>query len=347
VKPASIVQNLEGIIIFCNTVSDAESLASALDIMLLHGQLDSETFDDRIAQLRTRTVRSAVATSVLGVAFDVPDIRYVLQFRTPRSADDHEQQTGRCGRDGKLAWVYTFVGSDDTYKLPPEPDYWGVEAVRLHTTDTQICRRARTDLALHGITRTCVELQPCHYCDICARDSQLHDGTIHTPSAYPSSLIQKYLTPIATQPDVSTFSESIASSSFKEPVLKTNTPIFTTSISTQPPSSQSTEIQISTQYSQSAFPSSLHPPHPHSQELLALRNALDHFASTCIDCWLHRRSEVQNHSFEHCQFGLHAVPQYTNWVSSLRFSDGTCFGCGCPQRVCILIFLPFDQRAPY
>jgi hypothetical protein len=328
----------EGILVFCNTVPEAESLAKDLDLAVIHGRLEPAELAHRINSLRTRESKNAVCTPVLGVAFDVPGITYVLQNGCPRNAADHEQQTGRCGRAGKTGWVHTFVAISDTYPVPPEPDYWGVEAVRTHTTETHLCRRVRPNLALHGVSLTCVELTPYNPCDVCEQEG-LKDGKIKESSAYPPVLVQKYLSPIDTLPDVSIPSQSIiASSSISNTPEKPlpDLPNFTSSISPTNPSTQSPAIQISTQLSQSTFASQ--PFLPHSEQLHALRNALDYFSTSCVDCWLHQRTDSPNHSFEHCVHQLTSQPAYQLWCSQLVFPTGICYGCACPQYVCGFIY---------
>jgi len=328
----------EGILVFCNTVAEAESLAKELDLFVIHGRLEAPDLAARINSLRTRQVQSAVCTSVLGVAFDVPGITYVLQNGCPRNTADHEQQTGRCGRDGKTGWVHTFVAIDDNYPVPPEPDYWGVEAVRTHTIETHLCRRVRPNLVLHGVNLTCVELTPYNPCDVCKQDG-LKDGKIKVSSAYPPILVQKYLSPIDTLPDVSISSQSlIAVSSTSNPPAHTlpNFPNFTSSILPTNPSTQSPAIQISTQLSQSAYPPQLSL--PHSDKLHVLRNALDYFSTSCIDCWLHQRTDSPNHSFDRCVHQLASPPAYQKWCSELVFPNGICYGCACPQYVCDSVY---------
>jgi hypothetical protein len=317
----------EGILIFCNTVDEAKSLAVDLDIPVIHGKLDPLILAELIQKLCNREIKNAVCTSVLGVAFDIKDITHVLQNGCPRNSADHEQQTGRCGRRGKLGWAYTFVNQNESYPPPPEPDYWGVEAIRAQTLDDNLCRRIRPDLALHGISRTCVELPLYNPCDIC-RCNSLKDGKIKESSSYPAVLVHKYLSPMEAPAKVPARPTVVS----KDKPLP-NLPEFISQASPTIPNNQTTVIQISTQYSMAAFPSSLHARPPHSTELAALRKALDHFADTCIDCWVHRRTDSPNHSFQECPSRLAATSGYIEWLDSLKFQPGTCWSCGCPQYV--------------
>ncbi len=47
--------------------------------------------------------RILLASSALGMGVNFPDIRYVIHYGPARSIIDHVQQSGRAGRDGKLA----------------------------------------------------------------------------------------------------------------------------------------------------------------------------------------------------------------------------------------------------
>ena len=159
-----------------------------LDLPYIHDRLDPGDLNKRINKLRAHKYKSAVCTSVLGVAFDILDITFVLQYGCPRNCTEHEQQTSRCGHNGQGGWAYTFVSHNDSYPIAPKPDYWGVEAIQTHTIDDSLCRRVRPNLAIHSVTLTCVELTPYHPCDVCERDSH-KDAMIRESSTYPSTLV--------------------------------------------------------------------------------------------------------------------------------------------------------------
>ena len=57
--------------------------------------------------------RGIIATNAFGMGVDIPDIRYVLFFGAPQSAEIYAQQSGRAGRDGLQSYsiVYSYTSN--------------------------------------------------------------------------------------------------------------------------------------------------------------------------------------------------------------------------------------------
>ncbi|KAJ1487526.1 P-loop containing nucleoside triphosphate hydrolase protein, partial [Baffinella frigidus] len=57
-----------------------------------------------------------VATVAFGMGVNKPDVRAVIHYNCPSSAEAFVQQVGRAGRDGKPAFCLTFLHGPDFVK---------------------------------------------------------------------------------------------------------------------------------------------------------------------------------------------------------------------------------------
>ena len=48
-------------------------------------------------------LRIVIATSAFGMGIDCPNIRQVIHFGSPEDVESYVQESGRAGKDGKLA----------------------------------------------------------------------------------------------------------------------------------------------------------------------------------------------------------------------------------------------------
>ncbi|CAB4039129.1 ATP-dependent DNA helicase [Paramuricea clavata] len=117
---------------FCNTMNDIATISNYILLNLadnafhptnvqtadncLIGIYHSTTWDsqkDRIVKamkgtehLSTRII--VIATTALSMGVNFPDIRYVINWGSPRSLLDYHQEIGRAGRDGKQSYAITY-----------------------------------------------------------------------------------------------------------------------------------------------------------------------------------------------------------------------------------------------
>jgi superfamily II DNA helicase RecQ len=90
------------IIVYSPKITQAEKIAEALIYPIYHRNVD-----DRIG--KAQQMRGwlngdhgvIVATNVLGLGADIPDIRVVIHVGMPRKLRDYAQESGRAGRDAR------------------------------------------------------------------------------------------------------------------------------------------------------------------------------------------------------------------------------------------------------
>ena len=105
-------------------------------------------------------LRILIATVAFGMGLNCPDVRRIIHWGPPSSVDFYIQETGRAGRDGKLAQVTLLYSNRDI-------GYEFVEdEMRCYCTNKDQCRR----LILFAGFEKSTEVAPmgCKCCDICS-----------------------------------------------------------------------------------------------------------------------------------------------------------------------------------
>ena len=77
-------------------------------------------------------IRLLIATTAFGMGIDCPDIRRVIHWGIPNILEEYAQETGRCGRDGKLSLAELYKGKGGKTASDSVKDY---------ASNVGICRR--------------------------------------------------------------------------------------------------------------------------------------------------------------------------------------------------------------
>jgi ATP-dependent RNA helicase DeaD len=127
------VENPESAIIFCNTKSETERVAEALErqgfsAAWLNGDLPQSEREQVMQATRQGKLRFLVATDVAARGIDISHLTHVVNFDFPESAERYVHRTGRTGRAGRTGSAVSIVAPQDighlyllrlTYKIRP------------------------------------------------------------------------------------------------------------------------------------------------------------------------------------------------------------------------------------
>lgn len=78
---------------------------------LFHGDMSAKERMEIIEQYRTGKINMVFATNAFGMGIDIPDIRVVIHFMIPESAEQYYQEVGRAARDGSGANAYLLYSN--------------------------------------------------------------------------------------------------------------------------------------------------------------------------------------------------------------------------------------------
>lgn len=76
-----------------------------------HGEMTAKERMDIIDRYRSGEINMIFATNAFGMGIDIPDIRVVIHFMIPESAEQYYQEVGRAARDGGGANAYLLYSN--------------------------------------------------------------------------------------------------------------------------------------------------------------------------------------------------------------------------------------------
>ncbi len=76
-----------------------------------HGDMSAKERMDVVEQYKNNEVNIVFATNAFGMGIDIPDIRVVIHFMIPESAEQYYQEVGRAARDGGGANAYLLYSN--------------------------------------------------------------------------------------------------------------------------------------------------------------------------------------------------------------------------------------------
>jgi len=110
------MESPESAIIFCNTKSEVEYLATALrnrgyNADQISGDLSQKEREAAMSRIRTRETRFLVATDVAARGIDISDLAFVFQYDVPKDTESYLHRAGRTARAGNTGVVVTLIAN--------------------------------------------------------------------------------------------------------------------------------------------------------------------------------------------------------------------------------------------
>ena len=113
------------VIVFCRTKRGTDKVYERLarrrgrdkDVACIHGDLSQSVRDRVMRQFRDGTVRTLIATDVVGRGIDVSSVSHIVNYDIPEFCDDYVHRVGRTGRMGREGVAFTFVAPEEGPQL--------------------------------------------------------------------------------------------------------------------------------------------------------------------------------------------------------------------------------------
>lgn len=165
-------------IIYCATRTGSEELCGFINEKFVHlaapyhAGMEEETKKSSVKDWHAGAIKILVATKAFGMGIDNQNVRFVLHRDLPDSVLDYVQESGRGGRDGKLATAVILFKENATLE-DDDPDFnRSKQEMLTWARNENICRRFLLQVAVDGPNAEGVR---CAYssgyvlCDVCER----------------------------------------------------------------------------------------------------------------------------------------------------------------------------------
>lgn len=309
-------QTKEGrVMVFCRSKAKVEEIAGLLGIQACHSGIPQAVISFALDHLYDGTHRGVVATGLLGVAVDVPQVTHVIHVDYPYDIVSYVQEAGRAGREGERSKAWSIVIIPQGVPRPKEKDeddLFGREAIRRILQANDTCRRLAIHCFLDGVAEPCSMIPgTVHFCDVCSTEES-HLPTREANSGFPWTKIHS--------------------------LLGNQLPTLPEYHSSTPPPPTSIHLQTAAAHATRHQPPPLVPMGQH-QTLGKLYHLMNRLTFACVACWLQGENEYE-HLLEDCLRADSPTPINGEWISWKAKVDiergareGVCYACACPQDV--------------
>lgn len=120
--------NLENVIIFCNTKDSCRRVVSELNkngiqALSLHGDLEQKERTEVLILFSNNSCRVLVATDVAARGLDISDLSAVINYELPFEVETYVHRIGRTGRAGKGGHAYSLLVPGENFRLEQINEY--------------------------------------------------------------------------------------------------------------------------------------------------------------------------------------------------------------------------------
>ncbi len=117
-----IITIISGILIFTSTKKNVSQIARTLkkssgNVQGISSDLEQKDREEVLSQFRARNTRVLVATDVLSRGIDIKDINLIINYDTPKDAEDYVHRVGRTARADQTGVAITLVNEEDMFRL--------------------------------------------------------------------------------------------------------------------------------------------------------------------------------------------------------------------------------------
>jgi superfamily II DNA helicase RecQ len=151
------------VLIYVMNIALANRLSKYLSYQVLHR--DVEDKESVLTKFRSQNISVLVCTFVLSAGFDYSSVRTVIHFQSAYSIIDFVQESGRAGRDNRLAKSIVFISSSSS--LSTQRDSEEQKAFKLTYSAEKVCRRRVLNAELDDQHMTECQQDSQALCDLC------------------------------------------------------------------------------------------------------------------------------------------------------------------------------------